>query len=133
MSELKKIQQRLDSARSDADGLTKKYLAAKEALMKNKAAQQSLLRVFKSRNQEDAEKDRSLKTAAIRLNEEIETLAAERRRSREGIKSTVGLLEQAGDPTTLIHQLDDRYPVLLFPLRLETRFKKNQPGWRHRK
>ncbi|MBA2746131.1 MAG: hypothetical protein H0U44_07900, partial [Flavisolibacter sp.] len=38
-------------------------------------------------------------------------------------------LEQAGDPTTLINQLDDRYPVLLFPLRLESRFKKiNRDG-----
>lgn len=60
-----------------------------------------------------------------------ETYAAGKNRFSEELKKTNKLLSQLRDkinqeynPEKDIEQLDDTYPILLFPLRLETRFKK---------
>ncbi|MEO8700573.1 MAG: hypothetical protein ABI867_11045 [Kofleriaceae bacterium] len=49
--------------------------------------------------------------------------SANRARLVAAENSIIGQITQLGNPTVLIKHLDDSYPIVMFPLRLETRFK----------
>ncbi|MEM9149298.1 MAG: hypothetical protein AAGB19_02440 [Cyanobacteria bacterium P01_F01_bin.3] len=97
--------------------------AAKETLAKNRLAQQRLARYFDPQNSEHQARQRQLL-------EQSTTLQGSIRRLESRFVETTGLLEGLiadfepfTDPRENLSSKHTDYPFLLFPLRLETRFK----------
>lgn len=98
-------------------------LAAKEALAKNRLAQQQLARYFDPRNPGHQARQQQLL-------EQATTAQVSIRRLENNVVETADLLvgltadfEPFTDPRENIQSKHTDYPFLLFPLRLETRFK----------
>lgn len=120
MPEFKDIQSKLQQARNDRNAGETAVFHAKEKLKKLQRAKQQIRRSFSEKSetfQTLLQRERSLKKELSRQESHLS-----RFRTAE-----TGLLEAFfpfTDPREHIQQLHDEYPVLLFPVRLETRFKK---------
>jgi hypothetical protein len=126
MSDLKNIQQLSKEYRNASDQSKRDLQKAKTALQhkerlfeKNKRATDSTLVI---------EKEKQFKEEKKMLGDQIEKLKLDQKTIRENFQKQVQLFLTKLDPVTAIEQLQDNYPILLFPLRLEIRFKiiKNQ-------
>ncbi len=121
MSEFDELQKRLGSARAERARARRELFVAQERLRKIAAERAELER----RRTEDS---RAAALELDRLEAEL-TVSVERLRHRH--ESGVGellehsrLFERFSDPTENVARLDDRFPMLLLPVRLETRFMR---------
>lgn len=120
MPEFKPLQTQLQQARKDREVGKAAVLRAKEKLKKLERAKQQLSRSFS----ENSEVFQDLLQQEKILQKEIssqESRLAEFLKAEEGL---LGAFVPFTDPRQHIQQFSDDFPVLLFPVRLETRFKK---------
>ncbi|MCP5046750.1 MAG: hypothetical protein GY940_06235, partial [bacterium] len=120
MPEFKPLQSQLQQARKNREAESTAVFRAKEKLSKLEREKQRLGRSYS----ENSDLFQALLRQEKNVKKEIsskESLLA------KSLKAEEGLLEAFlpfTDPRRHIHQLSDDFPVLLFPVRLETRFKK---------
>ena len=101
-----------DSARSELNAARAAYAEARGAL----AAARATLRHAQAG---DPRREDEARRAA-------EEAALARARARERLTDAVDAFEPVSDPRQEVGRLDDGYPCLLFPLRVETRFKDSE-------
>ena len=123
MAEFFELRQQLQQARRQKDQAGDTVFAARERLKRIEAAQAALERVFDPENSRHAA--------------ERERLQAERARAEGALKQSQAAHARAGlretdifknfaaftDPREAIARLNDQIPILLLPVRLETRFQ----------
>ena len=119
MPEFKEIQKNLQQIRKQREAEQQEIFQARESLKKINRQKKDL-----SRSEPESEKVR-------RLNEQEQELRSYLSDQETRLKNTLqkerGLLENfqpLSDPRKNIKELSDQFPILLFPVRLETRFKK---------
>ena len=123
MSDPHRVLAQVAAAQSQREGANQALHVAREQRAKLERQKKRLLRHF------DANDDRLQREIAV-LDERIARAATvlERRRQEYAALSerVAGLFEEAApftDPRQMIDRFNDAYPILLFPLRIETRFK----------
>lgn len=122
MTDLQQLRRELDAARARAADAVQALVAERERLRRLEDAALELTRRFDRRNPEHQrrrdEVERSLAGSRARASE----LAAAKESALAGLADLRSRLEPLTDPRRAIGAMDARYPVLLFPVRLETRF-----------
>lgn len=120
MSDFKNIQGELRKAKRNSSEMQRNLFLAKEKLSKHGRAKQSFLRKFEGDGEAltifEAQEEKLKKRSIGFENKLIELAEVE-----------LGLLSDFQvftDPRNNVEKLSDEYPFLLFPVRLETRFKK---------
>ncbi|HEV7921894.1 MAG TPA: hypothetical protein VGR02_13980 [Thermoanaerobaculia bacterium] len=113
----------LRDARQQKEQASQSLVAARDRIRRAEARRTELLRTFDVNNREHTAEqqriDRELAAAQKSLGE-ARTLRA----AGAALESRLlAALEQQTDPRKAIGRLNDNYPILLFPVRLETRFK----------
>lgn len=132
MSDFNTLQQEILQARTDAAKSNQVYLSTQEKLRKNQAALEALRRIFNPNDPEQVRKKNALETEQSTLKESLGSDYAGKVRAANAIGEKLGRFSQFGDPPKLIENLEDNHPILLFPLRLETRFKTASANARER-
>lgn len=81
----------------------------------------------------DARERERLRTLAATTERRIETLTGRVNAVAQRLEAVAGRFVQFTDPRDQMERLDDAYPILLLPLRMETRFKRlsDPDGTRH--
>ena len=123
MATFDEVRQQLRQARDKARAAGQKAFSARERLRRIEAQQRELDRVFDPHNAgHRAERER--------LADEHEKAAAAIKQSRGAAKNALGLeggliaaFGEFTDPQKAIGRLNDAFPILMMPVRLETRFK----------
>ncbi|MDQ3019721.1 MAG: hypothetical protein M3R36_04005 [Bacteroidota bacterium] len=121
MSDFKKIQQELNTSRNQKADENIALLIAKEQLLKLEAKEKELKRTS---SKEELERSlQKIKEEKERFNELINQNLKKKKFLNDKISGFIKEFGQIEDPSKSIENLEDSYPFLLFPLRLETRFK----------
>ncbi len=126
MANFKNIQDALQEARGNQKGSENALLLAKEQLKKLKREKD---RVFRSSATNSSEYSELENREAV-LNSKI---AEQEALLQNAFLETTNILDQFevfSDPRTNISQCSDSAPIMLFPVRMETRFKKVESGAR---
>jgi hypothetical protein len=118
MIDIKALQDRLARARADLAADRKAHLEKREALRRTQASLQTAARTADAARKKVLEEQQQVLTA------KAATTAAAKSEAAAAIKAGLGSLIALGEPDALAGSLADRHPILLYPLRLETRFKK---------
>ena len=106
-----------DSERALAEARARAQLA--------RDAQAAFARVAKPNDRGDAARLRELETVAQDAERASISAKAEDARTRGDLFGQLGAFADRHDPRTLMAEMDDSTPLLLFPMRVETRFKQN--------
>jgi hypothetical protein len=93
-----------------------------QAEMANMQRIERELAVEQSKAEPDAAVLDSLNQDLVAANDTIHTLQSQYTIRQDGLKETVRQLVVYDDPRFMVNRLDDRKPVFLFPVRVETRF-----------
>lgn len=125
MADFKELQTGIQKARTDRNASGRSAFTSTERLKK--------LRREKERALRSVGQDSNIYQALLaREAELVQAVAANEARFSRHVGATnelYGLFEQFTDPRTQLGELSDEYPILLFPVRLEVRFKRlPQPG-----
>jgi len=121
MSDLTTIQVAYKNTRSQTTGLHLDLQRAKAAYDKLVADEERELKGLDRNNRE--QRRLFYRDEKQRLSGEIDELIASRKNSRDSFDDLTGGFFRALDPVERTAELDDAFPILMFPLRLETRFK----------
>ena len=123
MSEFDDLRKQLADARSQRDEASQALYLAREQLARLQREKTRFLRRFDATNEQH-------KARLAELDRHFARTQAVVERGRQGHAAlsdrVAGVFEQFTpftDPRELIGQFNDAYPILLFPLRIETRFK----------
>lgn len=114
--QLHQIQQQQDRARLN-------LFAAREQLVKTQTAQQRLNRYFDPQNPEHQARQRRLQTQQARTEATIQQMEGRLMEVGEAATRLTAEFLRFTDPREHLRFKNTDYPILLFPLRLETRFK----------
>ncbi|MGZ0020385.1 hypothetical protein [Nitrosomonas sp. wSCUT-2] len=121
MTNFKDTQEQLDSARRQHQQSRLDWFVNNEKLQKNARDLASLRRRSDAAAKEQLQ---ALQREQEALRANADKLQAELQQDRQVLLDHESLFEVFSDPTKNIGQLNDLHPILLFPLRIETRFKK---------
>lgn len=125
MPEFKEIQVDLQKARKDRETERKAVFRSKEKLKKLQREKQQVIRSFG----EDSNSYQALLSQELDLKRFVSTNESRFAETLATEGELIKRFEPFTDPRLQLSQLSDEYPILLFPVRLETRFKKiQQPG-----
>lgn len=128
MTQFKDTQEQIDQARRQHRQSRLNWSAANEKLQKTERLIASLRRRSDGATKEQLQ---TLLREQEALRADTAKLQAELERNRQVLIDRESLFETFSDPVKNIGQLNDIHPILLFPLRIETRFKKiTGPGGR---
>ncbi len=116
------IRNRLQSARQQAAETETALLQAKEALKKLNAADTALDRVFDGQSEQHRAERSRIQHEREKWNIQINRLKTDKSRLGEVVNGHFGEFLFV-DPQVQVEQLSDDTPFLLFPVRIETRFK----------
>ena len=121
MENLKQLQGKAKSLRDEKDQLSLQFNTAKAKLEKI----ESQIRDLKKRGLNDSDnRVAKLLHQQKTMVHEKKNLSSELKKNSDLFSSFNTHFNQNYDPVRDIEHLDDSYPILLFPLRIETRFKK---------
>ena len=126
MATFDEIRQQLRAARVDLESKEETAFAAGQRLWRLDREEQALDREFDPQNPAHVERKQAIASARQTAKA---TIAKARQTRDAAIQVEAGLLgqfAQFSDPRDAIGQLDDGIPILLLPVRLETRFKGSQ-------
>jgi hypothetical protein len=123
MSDFEQLRGELQQARQARDDATAGIGAAREWQRRLARDETALDRVFDARNQAHVQRREQLRQERRRAGEEFDARVAARQEATlraDGLVAAIGIFT---DPRKGIEQLHDDIPILLMPVRLETRFK----------
>jgi hypothetical protein len=128
MTQFKDAQEQIDQARRQHRESRLNWSAANEKLQKT----ERLIAALRRRSDGAAKEQlQTLLREQEALRADTAKLQAELERNRQVLIDRESLFETFSDPAKNIGQLNDIHPILLFPMRIETRFKKiTGPGGR---
>ena len=118
MSDIQPLQQRLARRRAELAAHRQASLETREALRRTDAALQNTERTA------DVERAEALAARRRELIVKADKIAGEKHAASDAIRGDLDALIAVAEPDALVASLGDQYPILLFPLRLETRFMK---------
>jgi hypothetical protein len=122
--EFKRSQQQLNRARTQREKSERDLFRTKERLNKTRREKSKLLRFAgDGRNAANA-RLRELKRREKKLIAAVDELSTALNDNKKIELKRIKTFFPFTDPRENISKLDDHYPILLFPLRIETRFKK---------
>ncbi|NJN28606.1 MAG: hypothetical protein HC819_22820 [Cyclobacteriaceae bacterium] len=124
MADFHQLRNDLNTARSQKEHTRLALYKETEKLNKIQREKDALERVFNKENKEHIRKRRQLEAEAQSAKSQIEEWSAA---LQGNIKNELGIFQQFTpftDPREHLGMLNDSYPILLLPVRLETRFKK---------
>lgn len=110
--------------RRDLDARTSELLLAVEKRKQLQARRSALERIFDPENADHRRRREELDARIAETDKRIGGLAKQRDRLAAELNRTLSVFWPLTDPRERVEELDDRYPVLLMPLRIETRFKR---------
>jgi len=122
MPDFNQIRKELADARQQQDKTEDALLAAKQALKRVLAEEARLARIFDEENQEHKALRIALEKRRKKLEAEIKSLKDQKNQWQATASAQFAEFLFA-DPQSQVEQLRDDTPFLLFPVRLETRFK----------
>ena len=120
MNDIRPLQQRLARSRAELAARRRTSLETREALRRTDAALHDAARTADTKRRETLEKRRR------DLSVEADEIARQKRAASGTIRGGLDELIAIAEPDALAGSLSDQSPILLFPLRLETRFKEAQ-------
>lgn len=118
------LQQQLQQAQTALKAGDEALFLAGEKLKRIEARQARLKRFFDPENESHRAQEKQLAAQHDATVREIEALRERLGALRENLAGRLDAFLPLTDPRTSIEQLIDLYPILLLPLRLETRFKQ---------
>lgn len=123
MADFKQLQQDIRIARTASNAGTKQLIETKEKL---RSVEKQLKEAARLSNGNDSDTINALQRKKEGLEREIKALDVSVRTNKSNAFGLLGTLVQLEEPAKQVERLSDAYPFLLFPLRLETRFKSSQ-------
>ncbi|SHM62140.1 hypothetical protein SAMN05444266_109222 [Chitinophaga jiangningensis] len=124
MAEFDSLRQELDDARSGQAAAHLSFLAAGEQLKRIAAEKENLLRSYNPNDQTQQAKLHALESQEKTLKNAVGQLQEEVNSSKAKAADLYKKFSVFTDPRQQISRLNDAYPFLLMPVRIETRFKK---------
>lgn len=97
---------------------------AREKLKRIEAQQAQLSRSLDAQNERQRAREKQLAAQHQKIAQDIATLQHDVGALEAGLTGRLGVFFPLTDPRERIEELSDAYPILLLPLRLETRFKQ---------
>jgi hypothetical protein len=125
MAEFEQTQKDLNTARNELAAARRELFVAGERLSKLKRRRDAISR---RRDEPAREALATLAAKERKLRATIKSLEARQRVRLDGLAEQIKLFDQFTNPVDNVARLDDRFPILLMPLRLETRFKRQSAG-----
>jgi len=123
-SDFVQLRAALQERRRELDAKQRELFLAGEKRKQLGERRDRLLRRFDPNDDEQARRKRELDARIADAEARIATLRRERARLDTTLTDTLTTFAPLADPRKGLGELDDRYPVLLMPVRLETRFKR---------
>ncbi|MBV7530641.1 hypothetical protein [Chitinophaga sp. sic0106] len=124
MAEFDSLRQELDDARSSQSAAHQSFLDAGEQLKRIAAEKQNLLRSYNGNDQTQQARLHALENQEKALKNNLGQLQEELNSRKLKEKDLYKKFSVFTDPRQGITKLNDVYPFLLMPVRIETRFKK---------
>ncbi len=124
MADFNDIRQQLNKAQNNSSDAQQALLASKEKLNKLTREKDKLNRVFDNENQDYILKQERLDAQIKEAGNDAGKWKATLKRNKENELGIFGEFSAFTDPREQIHNMNDAYPFLLMPVRIETRFKK---------
>lgn len=122
MPEWEELRAALGAARAEATAAVDEEVLAKARLRRIEQRLAELGRSLDPQRAEDVAERKALERKRAAAAGRVEAAAAKRVETGQGLAGVVKEAEPFLDPTTAIEQLDDTIPILMIPVRLETRF-----------
>jgi hypothetical protein len=123
MAEFDEIRDQLRQARANREKTSDSAFAAEERLRRLEARRAVLDRVFDPRNRAHVEERGRLARERAETERLLERRRGEQAEAKLSEKGLFASFAEWTDPQKAISQWNDQIPILLFPVRLETRFK----------
>lgn len=129
MADLSDIRLELATATEKASGAERTLLVERDRVKRLERELRQLERRFDERDAKRREQRERLRGSLERARAQAAKLDAAKQTALEEVKGVRDRFEPMSDPRRVISELDARFPILLFPVRLETRFvAQGQPG-----
>jgi hypothetical protein len=129
MAEFEQLRDQLRQARNNVESAADAVIRAQERLKQISAQESALDRVFNARDQQHIAERHRLQEEKARAQAELTRQRDARGTALAGEADILKDFVRFTDPREGIVKLDDATPILLMPVRLETRFKTiNAPG-----
>src|SRR6185436_19470500 len=123
MSEFDQLGGELHQARSDKVAAQQKLFESQEKVKQLQAQQEQLQRRFDPQNPNDQRQQEQLQQRLSAANGDVIKARFEHERVSQLEQSIFNRFGELTDPRKQIINLDDQYPILLMPLRIETRWR----------
>jgi len=124
MAEFNEIRQQLTDARNSKAQTQESLTAAKEKLSRINREKEQLQRSYDAANPAHVNKLEELNKLQAGTAEQVDTLKKALTAAGTTVADISGRFKLFSDPKENINRLNDAYPFLLLPVRIETRFKK---------
>jgi len=124
MADFNDLRKQLNTSRKEAQASKQNLFLARERLRQAERELQQLERSFNNENANDVARRNALNN---KISSEKETIASLQNQYKQHLVTEASIYERFkpfADPRELIGNLSDSRPILLFPLRIETRFKQ---------
>lgn len=118
----------LSRIRQQAAEAERGVYASRARVQQAEAARREFARRVKPNDRADAERLRQLDAALEAARRDAAAAAQRSRGLTNQLATAIGTFSTQHDPRRTLTQLDDRIPLLLLPLRVETRFKRVTAG-----
>ena len=128
MPEFDDLRQQLQQSRSQRDAAADRVQQAKEDLKRLAAEEAALNRIFNPRDQEQQRERERIKSQRADAEGDLKSGQAELQQISDRLGEAINSFAVFTDPREAIGRLNDQLPILLFPVRLETRFKTVSEG-----
>jgi hypothetical protein len=133
MPDFRELQQEIQETRHQRQQTGQALFRARERLKRIAEQKKALQRYFDPENEAHRAEVQRLETLQRRVMGEIDQLQTSLSGILEEERARLDEFEVFADPREHLGHLDDRFPFLLFPLRLETRFKEVGAGEERRR
>lgn len=124
MADFNSLRNQLLQARQRRDAATTGVAAARATAKRAAAATSRASRTLDPNNPDHANQQQKLNAQGMGADTQAQAQGAALASANQALASALGAFAPYTDPRTYVRELDDAYPVLLLPVRLETRFKQ---------